>query len=173
MTRHPAAPFPDRLALARRMVARGASRPPTCLADQLDAAVREVRVLHERLGATLPLVDPGRNWRQRADLDPSDEVRSYLLAALLGCTAAVCIHLRRGGPQPAVCRLAMRRADCARCAATIRRPPAEDDDRCDVCERREVVTFVPFAVRQGPSMLVGDACPDCAGVLGIGQEAAS
>jgi hypothetical protein len=30
-----------------------------------------------------------------------------------------------------------------------------------------VLTFVPFSVRQGPVMLVGDACAPCAGVLGI------
>ena len=36
--------------------------------------------------------------------------------------------------------------------------------------RRGVVTFVPFAVHQGPLLLAGDACPSCAGVLGIRRE---
>ena len=47
----PRATFPDRLALARRLVARGAARPPVHLADQLEAAGSEARVLHDRTGA--------------------------------------------------------------------------------------------------------------------------
>jgi hypothetical protein len=63
--------------------------------------------------------------------------------------------------------------DCERCAATLRRPVTGADE-CDVCERPEVLTFVPFAVRWGPAMLAGDACPSCADVLGIRfEEAAS
>jgi len=34
----------------------------------------------------------------------------------------------------------------------------------------EVLIFHPFSVRQGPVMLVGDACPSCALTLGIRQE---
>jgi hypothetical protein len=120
----------------------------------------------------LPILQPDRTWHQRIDADPSDTVRAYLLAATLDCTT-VCIHLRRGGPRPAFVQLPLRRVDCDRCAATIRRPPPDEADRCDVCTRRGVVTFVPFALRQGPALVIGDACPDCADVLGIRQAAAS
>lgn len=166
------APFRDRLALARRMLARRASRPPVHLADQLDAAGREARVLHDRLGAVLPLIEPDCNWRRRADAEPSDDTRAYLLAALLGCTT-VCIHIRRGGPQPAIARLPLGRVDCDRCVGTLYRPPLGDDDRCDICTTRGVTTFHPFAVRLGPLLLAGDACRACADVLGIREEAAS
>jgi hypothetical protein len=91
------------------------------------------------------------------------------LAALLGCVN-VCVHLRRGGPQPAIARLPLRRVDCERCIGTLWRP-ATGADECDVCERRGITVFYPFAVRLGPALLVGDACCACAGVLGIRQEA--
>jgi hypothetical protein len=120
----------------------------------------------------LPLIQPGRNWRQRIDPDPSDDVKAHLLAATLDCTT-VCVHVRRGGPRPAFVRLPLRRVDCSRCMDTVRRPPPDEADRCDVCGDRGVVTFVPFAVRQGPALVVGDACSDCAAVLGIVQEASA
>ena len=166
-------PFSDRLALARRLLARGASRPPVHLVDQLEAAGAEARVLHDRLGAVLPILEPGRPWYQQLEVTPSDEVKAHLLAAVLGCTT-MCVHLRRGGPRPAFVQLPLRRIDCARCIRTLRRPPADETDRCDVCGARGVVTFVPFAAHHGPASLVmGDACPDCAGVLGIRQEASA
>jgi len=160
--------FATRLALARRLIARGAAPAPVHLADQLDAAGAETRVLHDRIGAVLPVVVPDRAWYQRVNAAPSDDVRAYLLAALLGCTIT-CVHLRRGGPQPAICRLPLRRTDCECCIATIR-PSVTAADECDVCDRRGVVTFSPFAVRQGPLLLIGDACQPCAGTLGIRIE---
>ena len=33
-----------------------------------------------------------------------------------------------------------------------------------------MTTFVPFAAHHGPAFVMGDACPNCAGVLGIVQE---
>jgi hypothetical protein len=171
--RHSATPpFEARLALAHRLIAHGLPPTPVHLADQLKAAGRETRQLHDRLGAVLPLLEPERRWRQRMDTDPSEDVRAYLLAALLSCVN-VCVHLRRGGPRPAICRLPLRRVDCERCAATLYRPPVGENDRCDVCTARGVTTFVPFAVRLGPALLAGDACRSCASTLGILQEVAS
>ena len=95
-----------------------------------------------------------------------------MLAALLDSPAACC-HLKRGGPQPAIVRLPLRRFDCGRCVRTLRRPRPDEADRCDVCGARGVVTFVPFAMRMGPALVLGDACPDCADVLGIRQEASA
>ena len=121
----------------------------------------------------LPILEPERNWHQRMDTDPSDDTRAYLLAALLGCHHH-CIYIRRGGPRPAVVRLALGRVDCERCSRTLYRPPAELEDMCDVCRAPEVITFVPFTVRMGPLLLVGDACQGCVRALGIDrQEAAS
>jgi hypothetical protein len=171
MSRRPIA-FAARLAAARTMVARGAPAAPVYLADQLLAASADTRQIHDRIGTLMPLLEPGRNWRQRMDTEPSSETRAYLLAALLGCTE-VCPHLKRSGPQPAIVRLPLHRTDCERCVQTLRRPPTGEDDRCDVCGQRGVVTFHPFAVRQGPVLIVGDACQACADVLGIRAEAAS
>lgn len=162
--------FATRIALARMLIARGASPPAVHLADQLGAASGEARLFHDRIGALLPVVAPERPWYQRLDTSPSEDVRAYLLAAVLDCTT-VCIHLRRGGPQPAFFQLPLRRADCTRCVGTIRRPPADEADRCDLCGARGVVIFQPFAVRLGP-LVVGDACRGCAHVLGI-MDAAS
>jgi hypothetical protein len=172
VSRQPAAPFRDRLALARRMVARGTTSAPVHLADQLAAASTDARRWHDRLGVVLPAVDPARRWYHHTDGAPSDDTRAYLLAALLGCTT-VCLHLRRGGPRPAVARLPLHRVDCERCSATLYRPPVGEDDRCDICTARGVTTFVPFAIRLGPALLAGDACPTCVGVLGIRTEVAS
>jgi hypothetical protein len=166
------ASFADRLALARRLVARGAAPAPIHLADQLAAASASAQRQHDMIGATLPILQPGRHWRQRIDSDPSDNVRAYLLAAVLDCVN-VCVHIRRSGPQPAFCQLPLRRVDCGRCVRTLRRPPPDEADRCDVCGARGIVTFVPFAMRQGPALVVGDACSGCAEILGIRQEVAS
>ena len=85
----------------------------------------------------------------------------------------VCIHLRRGGPRPAFFQLPLRRVDCGRCADTIRRSLPDEADRCDVCGQRGVAIFHPFAMRMGPALVLGDGCPDCAGVLGIRREASA
>ena len=53
------------------------------------------------------------------------------------------------------------------------RPPADESDRCDVCGARGVTTFVPFAMWQGPALVVGDACSYCASTLGIVVEASA
>jgi hypothetical protein len=159
--------FTDRLALARQLVARGAAQPPTHLADQLGAAGKEARGLHQRIGALAAVLHPERPWRHRTDHAPSDEVRTYLLAAALGCMGDVCCHLRKGGPQPALVLLPLHRVVCTRCAGIVRRPPPGEDDRCDVCGARGVVTFHPFSVHLGPTIVTGDACPACAETLGI------
>lgn len=159
-------PFADRLALARRLIARGASRPPSHLADQLAAANAEARALHDRIGATLPVVAPDRAWYHRTDSEPSDEVRAYLLAYVLGCTGALCIHLRRGGPRPAFCRLPPRRVDCGRCIHTLRRSVTAEGE-CDICGAVEVDELQPFAVQRGPLLMAGDICGGCAEALGI------
>ena len=74
------------------------------VADQLDAAASETRALHDQIGAALPVLQPDRAWFQRIDDAPSDDVRAYILAAMLDCTT-VCVHIRRGGPQPAFVQL--------------------------------------------------------------------
>jgi hypothetical protein len=49
--------------------------------------------------------------------------------------------------------------------ATFRRPPPEDDDRCDVCGEHGVSLFTPIVASRGPVTILGDACPECAGAL--------
>ena len=161
-------PFDVRVRVARALIARPLAEIPVHLADQFAAAADETREAHDRLGVVLPLLAPDRRWHQRVERDASDDVRAYLLAGLLGCTV-YCVHLRRGGPQPAFIRLPLRRADCGRCAQTLRRSVTRVDE-CDLCGRRGVVTFIPFAVRMGPGVIAGDACRSCADVLGIVQE---
>ena len=161
--------FATRLRVARELIAGAHHRSPGHVADQLAAASRDTRALTEKLAVVLPLLAPERNWRQRLDTSPSDDVRAYLLAAVLDCSTA-CFHLKRGGPQPAIIRLPLRRTDCGRCVQTLRRPPPDEGDRCDVCGTRGITVFVPFAVRQGPAVIAGDVCASCADVLGVVQN---
>ena len=115
------ATFADRLALARRLIARRTA-PSVHLADQLVAAGSEARALHARIGAALPILRPDRGWQPRLEVDATDEIKALILAAVLDCVN-VCVHLRRGGPRPAFVQLPLRRIDCGRCVYTLRRPP--------------------------------------------------
>lgn len=169
----PSLPFPDRLALARRLVAEVSGSPtlPVHLADQLQAAVRDAAALLERAAALLPLVDPERNWRLLRG-EPTAERLAYLLAGVLGSLGAVCPHLRSGAVQPAVVWLAQRRVDCHGCTRTVRRPPPDEGDRCDLCGRRGVERFTPFLASRGPLTVLGDLCDGCAAALGLLGELA-
>ena len=109
---------------------------------------------------------PEREWFYRSHADAPGEVRSYLLAGVLACLSDVCCHLRKGGPQPALVLLPQRRVACTRCAGTVRRIVTASDE-CDLCGERNVTTFVPFCCSQGPAIISGDCCSDCAEVLGI------
>jgi hypothetical protein len=167
VTRRPAGSWPDRLAVARELVACGAPAPSVDLADQLGAAGKEARGLHDRIGALASALHAGRPWYHRREHAVEDDVRAYLVAAVLDCLPDSCSHLRKGGPQPALALLPLRRIACVRCAGQVHRPPAEDAGRWDVCGTRNVMTFVPFAMQLGPTIIGGDACPACADVLGI------
>jgi hypothetical protein len=180
LDRNGSTPFAVRLEAARHFVGcracaaglRGAA--PLHVVDQIEAAAAET------LAFVPPIIDearrrePDRGWRHRVEA-ATPEKSAYLLAALFGFMNTVCPHLRAGGPQPAVARLPLGRLDCRRCAGTVRRPPPEDADRCDVCgERQAEPWFVPFVPASGPVLVMGDACRACAAVLGIGEwEAAS
>jgi hypothetical protein len=165
-------PFGQRLATARQLMAAGwAGSHLSHIQDQLEAAADESKDQLHLLGFVATLAEPERGWRQRSEIgDP--EQRAVLLAAMLDCMPARCPHLRKGEPQPAYALLPLRRIDCRRCVGTWRRPPLEDSDRCDVCGARDVSFFVPFAVAVGPTLIAGDACSSCAGVLGIHEAAA-
>jgi hypothetical protein len=160
-------PFATRLAAARQIIARcnsGAVTIPDHIVDQLRAAERETSGILDRHFGIMQMVEPDRNWQRLTDRAPADEHRARLLAALMGCTT-VCPHIRRGGPQPVIARLALHRLDCVRCAQTLIMTSPSDDDRCDVCNENGVVTFVPFSVACGPTVIAGDACPGCAAAL--------
>ena len=163
-------PFETRRALAEAMLEAPFDRSPATVAerDQFHAAHREVRLGMGQVATLLPLVaplvTPGRRWyAQETTLEGERSAR--LLAALLGC-ATVCQHLREGGPQPVIARLALRRLDCRRCATTWRNPPADEADRCDVCGTRGVTTFSEFEAATGLVVMLGNACMACAPVLG-------
>ena len=53
------ASFADRLNVARKLIARR-SVPPVHLTDQLEAAGKDARILHDRLGQVLPILRPDR-----------------------------------------------------------------------------------------------------------------
>jgi hypothetical protein len=169
----PELPFAQRLATARRMIAAGptVTRPAEHVQARIDAAVDECLDELQHVGFVVANLAPERGWRQRVRADDPDQ-RAYLLAAVLDCMRTQCPHLRQG-PQPAYALLPLRRLDCRKCATVPRLPAPADADRCDVCGERGVTHFVPFAVAAGPTLVSGDACSSCAGVLGIGRREAA
>jgi hypothetical protein len=167
MTRRHSVLFLDCLALALELVPRAVEPAPTDVTDQMQVAGKEARDLHDRLGLLASALHADRPWFHRREHVVEDEVRTHIVAAVLDCLPDTCCRLTRDGPQPTLALLPLRRIVCVRCAGQVRRPPAEDADRCDVCGARNVVTFVPFACQSGPTIISGDACPACADVLGI------
>lgn len=162
----PAEPSIEALQIARAYVAKakGAPPPPTHVADQLEAASRDVRDFFRGFLPALAAATPGRRWQAYDNIpEAPDELTARMLVALGSLRA--CPHLRNEGPQPAWGRLPLHRLDCARCIRTVRKPPAGEDDRCDWCGARGVEIFKPFAIQQGPLVLIGDACPTCAEAL--------
>ncbi|MBW3578526.1 MAG: hypothetical protein KY462_12445 [Actinobacteria bacterium] len=144
----------ERLETARRAVdllTRHGPIVPTHVADQTDAAAAEAFASFRRLAGLAP------DLTHRV---PRDDARAALLAAFLDCR--VCPHIREDAPEALYVRLPLRRADCARCVRTIRRPPPDEDDRCDLCGTRGVVTFRPIALHMGPLLFTGDLCRGCA-----------
>ncbi|MDP9403843.1 MAG: hypothetical protein M3P85_11090 [Actinomycetota bacterium] len=165
------ADYATRLAAARGFVAalkeRGEPDLPTHLTDQLGAASAEAHHRLYALRATMAVVSPDRAWRKSVDLD-LDEARARMLAALADLRP--CPHLRRPqSPRPALALLALRLLVCDRCAATVRNPPPDEADRCDVCGKREVEVFTPLGLQVGPMVLIGDACGDCATGLRLSE----
>lgn len=159
--------FAQRLQDARFILAhRGQRTVPLHLDDQLQAAEAEALTLSHRLLDALRTITPGRGWKA-ATHPPSLDAEAHVLAAVLACLPRTCPHLRNGGPQPAYAQLPLGRVDCTRCLHTLRLPPAEDADRCDLCGARGIAWFVPIALTSGPLTVIGDVCSACAGVLGL------
>ncbi|HVM10338.1 MAG TPA: hypothetical protein VM345_17905 [Acidimicrobiales bacterium] len=146
--------FDERLELARTIRARVKDlEVPAWFEDQANAAAAEATEITRELAGAF-------GWDD-VDLDGmnAEEGAARTLAALLDCMA--CPHLRRGGPQPALARLAVRRVDCLRCAHTVCRPPSDEVDRCDWCGARGVQRFQPAAIQLGMTLVIGDRCRDC------------
>jgi hypothetical protein len=161
-------PFEQRLAAAFRLVDLTPRHVPLSVLDQAQAAADESLGILLDIGQAMATIDPEREWRHTVQDVPSADVRAHLLAGLLGCRP--CIHLRREGPQPAMAALALRKVMCMRCLGTSRRPPAGEDDRCDLCGTRGVEVFVPLTVNYGAVLVGGDVCSQCADALGVGTQ---
>jgi hypothetical protein len=155
----------ERLALAEGLIGRLESidwraLAPAWFVDQAAAAHRDAVSVHHRLADTLVALQPGRGWHRSETDEPSRPVSARLLAAWLG-VKTYCPHLRKGSPQKVFVRLPLHRADCERCVGTSWKPPAGEDDRCDICERRGIEEFSAFAITYGALVFLGDACDEC------------
>lgn len=137
------------------------------LADQVHAATADTANTFDRLRLGLRTINPERGWSEQVSDPATPRQSAHIAAAILGCTP--CHHLRTGGPRPSIAALALHRIVCFRCAHTFRKPPAEEDDRCDWCGARGIETFHAFGVWAGPVLVIGDACHDCHAVL-LGVE---
>lgn len=140
---------------------------PDQLADQIRAATADAHGFVHRFAALAAVIEPNR-WAQvapRSNDDDNATKEAWLRIMLAVEGGKVCQHLRTGGPQPATARLALHRVDCQRCLATVRRPPADEADRCDWCGERDIETFLPIVVHVGPLVAIGDACTTCGTAL--------
>lgn len=163
-------PYAARLALARELLAAFRSQPPPrelvdALAPAVAAAVQGARETHWFLVQAAQARAPELRGRVVGDRAVAWETMARALAALLVPGVEVCAHLRREPLQPALVLLAVRRVCCRRCVATVRRPPADEADRCDWCGARGVSTFTPVAATVGALVTIGDACAACAEAL--------
>lgn len=145
----------------------GQSAPLGPLRDQYQAASAETKNMAAELAILLPLLDSERAYESYFDddQDHAPEVNARILAAIAINRCRICPHLRHEGPQPAVVALAVHRISCRRCTATVCKPPADEDDRCDWCGAVEVLEFIPITISVGPLIVTGDACRSCGEAL--------
>lgn len=138
--------------------------------DQILAAHSEAQSVLAKVGDLLTVVAPDREWARARSSDSDQEIAARVIVAM-SFASRICPHLRAGGPQPAYVKLALHRVDCARCGGTVRRPPPDEDDRCDWCGERDVELFQPIVLQNGPFVIMGDACEPCGSALLAGIEA--
>lgn len=162
---------PEQKARAKAYIdqANAVPLPPGHVLDQIRASARDAHQQAKHLGQILAALDPAEAWQSHFAKEGEearplpDEVTTLLVVALGGLSQ--CVHLRRGGPQPAWARLALHRLDCVKCLATLRYPPADEADACDWCHSRANTAFRPYVVQSGPVLAYGDACGACDGTL--------
>jgi hypothetical protein len=156
--------FDARLATAYAILDRVTGRRlPVHLADQAEAAASDALALLGRISAVEEVLAPGRLHGLTVLDDPHRHRQARILAGVIACTP--CWHLRKGGPQPGVVMLPTRRADCARCTQTRRRPVVADNV-CDLCD--ELVAdnvFWPVRAQLGVLVVGGDMCRACAAAI--------
>lgn len=129
------------------------------LADQLAAAHRDA--YRDWWLPALPVFAARGGRTVIRPLDDALEAQELLVAAGMDCSR--CVHLRKArGPMPVIVALALRLALCDRCARTVRKPPADEADRCDICGSRGNATFTPFRTVAGTTVFLGDAGNCCA-----------
>jgi hypothetical protein len=138
---------------------------PSQLVDQLDAAHAEAFAQLRRFGAVEAHLESGRWTRPPVTSDDVTRVidtQACVMAAMGDGDWRVCVHLKRTPGQPAYVLLPVRRVDCERCIGTFRRPPDDEDDRCDLCGARGVTKFWPLRVAASYWIVLGDTCRPCA-----------
>ena len=130
--------------------------------DQLRAASADAHGEMAGMSATMSALLPDRFHGLAEVRDAAHkELAARVLAAMVEPWAR-CAHLRRTPVQPQYILLALRRTVCQRCLATVRRPPPDEDDRCDLCGSRGHETFWPLMFSMGPQVVHGDICRQCA-----------
>ena len=139
-----------------------AQLPPGWLAalDQAGAETQRLLNADARVRDTVTTVDPAR-VRNAA---------SRVLAAMgVGRWRGLCSHLRTHPAQPAIVRLPVRSIDCHRCVVLlpVKPPSPDEDDRCDLCGRREVDVFYPLRLALSSWLILGDVCSTCADACGV------
>lgn len=141
----------------------------TGLVDQVQAAGRDTQADLHRVADVARTIDPERRWSGVQESDDQNlvtDVTARVLAAMGDGRWVFCCHLKRTPSQPATVKLPLRRVDCRRCT-TVRKPPPDEDDRCDLCGTREVATFWPVCFALSTWLVVGDICRDCMTALDL------
>lgn len=160
----------ERLVLARHFV-EDPPPAPTHVHDQLAAAAVEAQQRLMVLYSAWAQAHAGQARRSLAHVEPVRASRLVggsgaevvLWAAGLGCSP--CRHLHRMVHQPMLVLLPLRLVLCRRCVRTVRHPPVDEVDRCDVCGSRGNTTFSGFRLWLGPVVFAGDVAPCCGWLL--------
>jgi hypothetical protein len=157
-----------RAMLARLDPAQLAAAIGTGELDQIMAATRDAHADLRHVAQTLHDGDPGRfrpDPVSSAGQANIDDMLARVLAAMGEGRWRFCSHMRTQPAQPAVVALPVRRVDCRPCASTVRKPPMDDSDRCDLCGSRGNVTFWPVGCALANWIVLGDMCRSCADAI--------
>jgi hypothetical protein len=150
-----AAPW-DLLERAEAMIAEGVAGFDPWIKQQHEAAASELQPLIEGVAK--------ESGKTRVQAGPTPRAVAYKMSVVEAMFRRAnpiyrCPHSHGVAPPPLIVDLGQGMIACVPCAERYDLP-ANDDGRCDLCERPTVM-FNEFWLELGPAMVHGDTCDDC------------